>query len=61
MAEIVNLNRARKERDRSEKQDKAAENRIAFGRTKAEKSLAKSKVEAAKRHVDGHRRSTNDQ
>ena len=37
MAEIVNLNRARKARQRAEAERQAAENRVRFGRTKADK------------------------
>jgi len=36
MAEIVNLNRARKDKAKADKQTLAAQNRVAFGRTKAE-------------------------
>ncbi|WP_374367582.1 DUF4169 family protein [Dongia sp.] len=38
MAEIVNLNRFRKARQRQDEQKKAAENRVQFGRNKAEKA-----------------------
>ena len=38
MAEIVNLNRARKARDRVAAGEKAAANRAAHGRTKAERA-----------------------
>jgi hypothetical protein len=37
MAEIINLNKARKAKGRAGKAQKAVENRIAFGRTKAQK------------------------
>jgi hypothetical protein len=38
MAEIVNLNRARKARDRAAAEARAAANRTAHGRTKAERA-----------------------
>lgn len=38
MAEIVNLNRFRKTRQRQEDREKAAENRVRFGRNKSEKA-----------------------
>lgn len=38
MAEIVNLNKARKARDRAEAEAKAAANRAKHGRTKADKA-----------------------
>jgi hypothetical protein len=46
VVEPMNLNKARKARARSEAKTRAAENRIRFGRTKAEKAL--SKLEAAR-------------
>ena len=45
MAEIVNLRRARKDRARSEKTARAADNRIRYGRGKDEKRA----TEAARR------------
>lgn len=56
MAEIVNLNRARKAKARAEGQAKAAANRAAFGRTKAQK--AADAEEAARRNalLDGAKR-----
>jgi hypothetical protein len=56
MADLINLNKARKERVRADKAVKAAENRIAFGRTKAEKDVEKARAENATRLLDGHRR-----
>ncbi|MBC9034527.1 DUF4169 family protein [Sphingomonas sp. JC676] len=38
MADIINLNQARKQRARAEKSAKAEENRVRFGRTKAQKA-----------------------
>lgn len=37
MAEIINLRNLRKAKSRRQKQAEAAENRVRFGRTKAEK------------------------
>lgn len=53
---IVNFNRARKDRAKAQAKTRAAENRVAFGRTKSEK--AKGKLEAAKaeRTLDGAKR-----
>lgn len=45
MGEIVNLNRFRKQRSRAEAEKQAAENRVAFGRSKAERT-ATAKVRA---------------
>ena len=38
MGDVVNLNRFRKLRDRAQREKEAEENRIRFGRTKAEKN-----------------------
>ena len=38
MADIINLNRARKQRAKADAAAKAVENRARFGRTKAEKA-----------------------
>lgn len=40
MAEIINLNRARKAKARADGEKTAAENRVKFGRSKAEKQAA---------------------
>ena len=45
MGEIVNLKRHRKRKDRAAKEEIAAENRVQFGRTKAEKELAEAQNE----------------
>jgi hypothetical protein len=55
MGEIINLRQARKARARADKEAKAAENRIAFGRTKAERQKAKAQEELGKRRHEGHR------
>jgi hypothetical protein len=53
-AEIVNLRQFRKKQARSEKETLAEQNRISFGRTKAEKQLTRSLNEKAdKAHRDG--------
>lgn len=54
-AEIINLRKARKDRARAQAEDKAAENRIRFGRTKAERDRLKAETELAERRIDGHR------
>jgi hypothetical protein len=54
--EPINLNRARKAKSRSDAEAKAAENRIRFGRTKAEKSLDLARAEKAARELDSGKR-----
>lgn len=56
MSEIVNFNKARKARDKADAKSAAQANRVKFGRTKAEKSVAKSEVDQAVRRLDGHKR-----
>ena len=56
MAEIVNLNRARKAKARDEAQATAAANRAAHGRTKAEKQAAKAEAARRARELDGAKR-----
>ena len=56
MGEIVNLRQARKQRDRQEKQDRAGENRIVYGRTKAEKHKTRAEKKLADDKLEGHRR-----
>lgn len=55
MAEVINLNKKRKAKLRLEKEKKASENRIKFGRTKAEKQLEKKENERFERQLDGHK------
>ncbi len=55
MGDVVNLRRARKVKVRADADQKADANRIAFGRTKAEKSLTKAEHELAERRIEGHR------
>ncbi|KIC11201.1 amidase [Leisingera sp. ANG-M1] len=56
MAEIVNLNRFRKQKTREEKKTRADRNAAAFGRTKAEKDLDKARNAQDKRRLDDHKR-----
>ena len=56
MAEIVNLRLARKKKARADKESRASENRIAFGRSKAERDASKAENEIAQRRLALHRR-----
>lgn len=58
MAEIINLRRVRKQKAREERAEQAAENRILFGRTAAEKARDKAEKAKAIQHLDGHKRDT---
>lgn len=53
MADIVNLNRFRKMRLKEEREKTAEENRIRFGRTKAEKLRDRQDAERREADLDG--------
>ncbi len=54
-ADILSLSKARKAKARADKQQQAEENRIRFGRTKAEKLKGKAEAAMADMRIDGHR------
>jgi len=56
MAEILNLNQARKARAKTDAKVKAAENRARFGRAKADKTLDAARADKLQRDLDGARR-----
>lgn len=56
MAEIINLRRARKGRERAEASARAAENRARHGRSKSERLAADATREQLDRALDGARR-----
>jgi hypothetical protein len=60
MADIINLNRARKHKAREVAKATAANNRVDHGRTGADKAAAKIERERAARQLDGARRDTDD-
>ena len=55
MAEIVNLRRARKTKQRASDAKQADANRASHGVAKSVKALAKARAEKEKRAVDAHR------
>ena len=55
MAEIVNLRRARKLKERERQQTEAAQNRAVSGRSKAEKRLIESERALAEASLDARR------
>lgn len=55
MADILNLRRFKKLRNREKAAQKAAENRSRFGKTKAEKSSESLINLRANKHLEGHR------
>ncbi|MCX7370924.1 MAG: DUF4169 family protein [Alphaproteobacteria bacterium] len=56
MARIVNLNQARKARDKTAREAQAAANRVAHGRSKAEKQADRAAAERRARLLDGVKR-----
>lgn len=56
MTEPVNLNRFRKTKARADKQARASENTVKFGRSKIQKTREKATSQKAKRHLDDHKR-----
>lgn len=55
MADIVNLRRARKAKARATDDAKAAENRIKFGRTRAERERVAADAKLGLSRLDGHK------
>jgi hypothetical protein len=55
MTEVVNLNRFRKAKKREQEQRRAAENRVAFGRSKADRRLKDTEEERRRRELEGKR------
>ena len=56
MAELINLNRAKKARGRSAGKAQAAENRVRFGQPKGAKAASKLETERARRDLEGKKR-----
>jgi hypothetical protein len=55
LGEIVNLRRARKRKERQREEAAADQNRVVFGRSKAERRLAQSERAMAEANLDGRR------
>jgi hypothetical protein len=55
LGEIVNLRRARKRKDRQREESVADQNRVVFGRSKAERRLAQSERAIAEANLDARR------
>ncbi|MEW5684183.1 MAG: DUF4169 family protein [Pseudomonadota bacterium] len=56
MAELINLNKARKARQKAAGKAAAVENRVRFGRPKAETTVSRLEAERARRDLDGKKR-----
>tara|TARA_R110002111_G_scaffold250409_1_gene314646 strand:+ start:67 stop:243 length:177 start_codon:yes stop_codon:yes gene_type:complete len=55
MADPINLRKARKNKERAEKSARADENRVRFGRTKAEKQVTEKETQAKIKNLDDKR------
>ena len=55
MGEVVNLNKARKARDKAEARRTADANRLAFGRTRAERLTTQKERDRDAARLDGHK------
>ena len=58
--DVVNLRTARKRKARQSQEKKAAQNRVVFGQTKAEKQARKANTEIARRRHDQLQRQPSD-
>ncbi len=56
MAELINLNKARKAKARAAGKAQASENRVRFGRSKGQKAATKLDAERARRDLEGKKR-----
>lgn len=55
MAELVNIRTVRKKLAKRRESERAAENRIVHGRTKAERARDEASAARVRRELDGHR------
>jgi hypothetical protein len=60
MTTPINLNKARKAKEKAEAEQLAKENRAKFGRTKAEKKFEAAKAEKQAKLTEAHRRESPD-
>lgn len=59
-AEIVNLNKVRKARERANRERGAQENRIKYGQTKSERNLFEARTRKWQGDLDASRRQSDD-
>ena len=55
MADIINLNKARKARDKAIKGTQAEQNRVVYGQKKSEKTASKDDARKQSRKLDDHK------
>lgn len=59
-AEIINLNKVRKARERADREKEAHENRLKYGQSKSERSVIDAQHRKSQADLDGARRDDND-
>jgi hypothetical protein len=59
-ADIINLRNARKAKQKADKEKQSAENRVVFGRTKADRTATAALIKLDKSRLDGAKRSNPD-
>ncbi|RYE53267.1 MAG: DUF4169 family protein [Hyphomicrobiales bacterium] len=55
MGDIINLNKARKDKAKAQAKARAVENRVVKGQRKDERNLYREKLEQARRELDLHK------
>ena len=60
-ADIINLRKARKVKARAEAQQTASENRVSFGRSKAERERTSAILDIDRGRLDGAKRAYSDE
>lgn len=55
MGEVINLNKARKARDKAEAKRTADANRLTFGRTRSERQSTQKERDREAARLDGHK------
>jgi hypothetical protein len=55
MGDVISLNKFKKKKEREAKAQRAAENRLKHGKSKAERESEKKQRELAEKHIDGHK------
>jgi hypothetical protein len=60
MSNLVNLNKAKKDRQRDAKRRDADANSARFGRSKADKQALAARISKAAKALDGHKRDDKD-
>lgn len=55
MGDVINLNKFKKRKRKTERESKAAQNRLKHGESKAERALREKREAAEAKKLDGHK------